>query len=155
MRRATLAILATGCLALWAAGCNEKKSEAPVARAEQDPPPGPPYPNDQIPDAEPQPAASPNPRRVAAPVDTAVTPHEYETAQSPQTGRTTQRPKDSYAPAARKTGASYVVKKGDTLQSISKQFYSSNNQWRRIYEANRGVVKDPNKLQVGMKLQIP
>lgn len=60
-------------------------------------------------------------------------------------------------PAAKDSGAceEYVVQKGDTLQKISKKFYGSYAKWSRIYEANRNVLGDPDKLKVGMKLCVP
>ena len=52
-------------------------------------------------------------------------------------------------------GRYYTVRKGDTLQEISMKFYGTTKNWRRIYNANKGTVKDPNKLTEGMKINIP
>ena len=49
----------------------------------------------------------------------------------------------------------YTVKPGDTLSKLSKQFYGEANQYMRIFEANRDQLTDPNKIQVGQKLNIP
>ncbi len=49
----------------------------------------------------------------------------------------------------------YVVQKDDTLQKISKKFYGSFNQWMRIYDMNRDVIKNPNALKSGVTLKIP
>jgi len=49
----------------------------------------------------------------------------------------------------------YTVKAGDTLSKISQQFYGDAMQYMRIAEANRDQIDDPNKIQPGMKLQIP
>jgi nucleoid-associated protein YgaU len=49
----------------------------------------------------------------------------------------------------------YVVQKGDTLSKIAKQFYGNTTDWRRIYEANRDRIKDPDVIQPGWKLEIP
>ena len=49
----------------------------------------------------------------------------------------------------------YVVQKGDTFYKIARRYYGSGKEWKKIYEANRGVVSDPNKLAPGMKLSIP
>jgi len=38
----------------------------------------------------------------------------------------------------------YVVEKGDSLSKIAKRFYGSGNEWKRIFEANTDVLKDPN-----------
>ncbi|MBN1796745.1 MAG: LysM peptidoglycan-binding domain-containing protein [Sedimentisphaerales bacterium] len=49
----------------------------------------------------------------------------------------------------------YIVRKNDTLSKISKLYYGNANQWHTIYEANRDVISNPNRIQPGMKLYIP
>jgi nucleoid-associated protein YgaU len=49
----------------------------------------------------------------------------------------------------------YVVKSGDTLSKIAKQEYGNANEWNRIFEANKDILKDPNKIFPGQKLKIP
>jgi nucleoid-associated protein YgaU len=49
----------------------------------------------------------------------------------------------------------YEVKKGDTLSKIAKQYYGSANQYPKIFEANRDILKDPDKIFPGQKLRIP
>jgi len=49
----------------------------------------------------------------------------------------------------------YLIKKGDTLSAIAKQFYGKPNDYPRIFEANREVIKDPNKIFPGQKIRIP
>lgn len=107
-----------------------------------------------------QPVAPP-----AAPQDVYTPPPSDETKPLPperratrpraRTRTTTAEPKESYAPARSKGGKTYTVKKGDTLQTISKQHYGTVNQWRKIYNANKSKIKDPNKVVVGTKLNIP
>ncbi len=54
------------------------------------------------------------------------------------------------------TGDQHVVASGETLASISDKAYGNRNNWKRIYEANKGVIgSDPSRLKVGMKLTIP
>ena len=53
------------------------------------------------------------------------------------------------------SGQSYEVKPGDNLSKISKQFYGDPDEYMRIYYANRDKLRDPDKLQVGQKLNIP
>lgn len=50
---------------------------------------------------------------------------------------------------------SYVVKKGDTLQKISKKFYGTSKKWGKIYEANKGILKGPDKVYPGQTISIP
>jgi len=49
----------------------------------------------------------------------------------------------------------YVVQSGDSLSKISKKFYGNANSWKRIFEANKDVVKNPDLIQPGWKLRIP
>jgi LysM repeat protein len=50
-------------------------------------------------------------------------------------------------------GATYTVKKGDTLFRIAKDHYGDGKQWQRSASANPGVT--PNALRVGQKLVVP
>ncbi|MEO7385391.1 MAG: LysM peptidoglycan-binding domain-containing protein [Gammaproteobacteria bacterium] len=58
----------------------------------------------------------------------------------------------STAPIATKI---YEVVSGDSLSKIAKREYGDANQWKRIYEANRDLLKDPDRIFPGQKLQIP
>ena len=49
----------------------------------------------------------------------------------------------------------YAVRAGDTLRSLARRFYGSEEQWRRIYLRNRGNLPDPETLRVGQVLIIP
>ena len=50
----------------------------------------------------------------------------------------------------------YTVKKGDSLSKIAKRVYGDAQQWRRIYEANRGIIGDnPDLIQPGQALKLP
>ena len=52
-------------------------------------------------------------------------------------------------------GQTYEVKSGDNLSKISKQFYGDANAYNKIFEANRNILNDPNKIQPGQTLVIP
>jgi len=51
----------------------------------------------------------------------------------------------------------YVVKPGDTLSSISARpdVYGSGSKWRKLYNANRDRITDPNRVPAGMTLRVP
>jgi nucleoid-associated protein YgaU len=49
----------------------------------------------------------------------------------------------------------YEIQSGDTLSGIAKKFYGNANEYNRIFEANREVIQDPNKIFVGQKIRIP
>ena len=48
-----------------------------------------------------------------------------------------------------------TVESGDTLSAISKRVYGDANQYQKIFEANRPLLKDPNKIYPGQSLRIP
>lgn len=49
----------------------------------------------------------------------------------------------------------YTVKSGDTLSAISKTVYGSANDYQRIFEANKPMLKHPDKIYPGQVLIIP
>ena len=49
----------------------------------------------------------------------------------------------------------YTVQKGDTLQKISQKLYGTTKKWTKIYDANRDVMKGPNKIYAGQVLNVP
>lgn len=49
----------------------------------------------------------------------------------------------------------HVVAKGDTLSKIAKRYYGDPGLYKKIFEANRELIKDPDAIQVGWKLRIP
>ena len=53
------------------------------------------------------------------------------------------------------TTDTYVVVSGDSLSKIAKRQYGDMNQWRRIYDANRDQIKDPDLIYPGQKLKLP
>jgi nucleoid-associated protein YgaU len=70
-----------------------------------------------------------------------------------QSGSSSTAPERKAAPAA--TGRSYTVKKGDTLSKIAGQEYGDANAWRRIFEANRDKIENPDLIHPGQELTIP
>ena len=49
----------------------------------------------------------------------------------------------------------YEVQEGDRLSKIAKLVYGDAALYPRIFAANRDVLKDPNRIEVGQKLRIP
>ncbi|HYO45986.1 MAG TPA: LysM peptidoglycan-binding domain-containing protein [Gemmatimonadota bacterium] len=64
---------------------------------------------------------------------------------------TTAKPETPRTEAAK----TYTVKGGDSLWKISEQMYGNGNEWRRIFEANKDRIKDPDVIQPGWVLNIP
>ena len=42
----------------------------------------------------------------------------------------------------------YIVQPGDTLSRISEQFYGNPKNYMRIFDANRGALRDQNTVNV-------
>jgi nucleoid-associated protein YgaU len=49
----------------------------------------------------------------------------------------------------------HTVVKGDSLSKIAKRVYGDAQQWRRIYDANRDIVSDPDLIYPGQVLKLP
>lgn len=49
----------------------------------------------------------------------------------------------------------YTVKPGDTLSAIAKSMYGSASDYQRIFEANKPMLTDPDKIYPGQVLIIP
>lgn len=49
----------------------------------------------------------------------------------------------------------YTVKSGDNLSKISKEFYGDANQYSKIFEANRPLLKNADDIFPGQVLRIP
>lgn len=113
------------------AGCDQNKDKMSATPEEKVQPPM--FPEESVPKVEPAPA----------PVDVAAEP-----APAPAPA-----PKESYA--APKAPRTYVIQKGDTLQKISDKFYGTTKHYKKIFEANRDVIKDMNVLKPGTKIKIP
>jgi nucleoid-associated protein YgaU len=52
-------------------------------------------------------------------------------------------------------GRTYTVQAGDTLSGIAKQHLGDANKYTKIFEANRDVLSDPDKIKPGQVLKIP
>jgi nucleoid-associated protein YgaU len=49
----------------------------------------------------------------------------------------------------------YTVEKGDTLSAIAKKFYGDASDYPVIFEANKPMLSDPDKIYPGQVLRIP
>jgi nucleoid-associated protein YgaU len=49
----------------------------------------------------------------------------------------------------------YTIESGDTLSKIAKDHYGDAQKYTVIFEANREVIKDPDKIYPGQKIRIP
>lgn len=58
-------------------------------------------------------------------------------------------------PAEAPTAKFYTVAKGDTLSRIAKEYYGDANKYNVIFEANKPMLKHPDKIYPGQVLRIP
>lgn len=49
----------------------------------------------------------------------------------------------------------HTVVKKDTLYRLARTYYGDHRRWRDIYEANRSIISDPNRIRIGQRLLIP
>ena len=49
----------------------------------------------------------------------------------------------------------YEIVSGDTLGAVAKKFYGKASAYMKIFEANRDIISDPNKIYPGQKIRIP
>ena len=61
------------------------------------------------------------------------------------------------APAATpaSTGRTYTVQAGDSLSKIAKREYGDAAQWKKIHEANKDTIKNPDLIHPGQTLRLP
>lgn len=59
------------------------------------------------------------------------------------------------SPAPKQQNKTYTVVRGDCLWNIAKKFYGNGSQYTKIYNANRGKIKNPNLIYPGQVLTIP
>ena len=49
----------------------------------------------------------------------------------------------------------YTVEKGDSLSKIAKEQLGNANAWKQIFEANRDVLDDPDRIFPGQVIKLP
>ena len=72
-----------------------------------------------------------------------------------RSGSSTNAPEVPAAPAVEPAAKTYTVKSGDSLSAIAKREYGDAGAWRRIYEANRDQLDNPDLIHPGQELKIP
>lgn len=65
------------------------------------------------------------------------------------------KPKPKPKTTVKSTTRTYTVKKGDTLWAIAKKYYGNGAQYKKIANANKKLIKNPNLIHIGWKLTIP
>lgn len=57
--------------------------------------------------------------------------------------------KPMHVPDIARSGESYLIKDGDTLGSIADDIYAQRSKWKKLYENNRTLIRDPNRIYAG------
>jgi len=70
-----------------------------------------------------------------------------------RSGSSSTAPTPSSAPPS--GGTTYTVVAGDSLSKIAKRKYGDASEWRKIYEANKDTIDDPDLIHPGQVLRIP
>jgi LysM repeat protein len=70
-------------------------------------------------------------------------------------GDLTSRAPAPEEPEPEPEGQIYEIQSGDSLSKIAKEHYGDAMKYMKIFEANRGVIDDPDKIYPGQKIRIP
>jgi nucleoid-associated protein YgaU len=66
------------------------------------------------------------------------------------------KPKRHARAALRKRQKSvHVVRRGDTLWTIARRYYHAGPRYAALYRANRGAIRDPDRIYPGQVLRVP
>jgi nucleoid-associated protein YgaU len=49
----------------------------------------------------------------------------------------------------------HVVQKDETLSKIAEEYYGDKMLYPKIFEANKDILQDPDKIKPGQRLRIP
>ncbi len=104
------------------------------------------------PDSEPEPAPESPPERnpEPRPGPAAAAAPEPEVSAAPDPEPAAEDPGDQGD-----GGKTYTVQSGDTLWKIAEQHYGDGSKYTKIFEANRPMLEDPDKIYPGQELVIP
>jgi nucleoid-associated protein YgaU len=58
-------------------------------------------------------------------------------------------------PQSQSFNRTYTVVAGDSLSKIAKREYGDASKWRRIFEANRDKIQNPDLIHPGQVLNLP
>ena len=58
-------------------------------------------------------------------------------------------------PASEESGRTYTVESGDTLWKIAEEMYGNGSKYMVIFEANKDLLENPDRIFPGQKLVIP
>lgn len=71
---------------------------------------------------------------------------------NPRTATAQPKPETPRSPGVLQT---HVIQSGDSLSSLAERYLGSQGKFQELYDANRGVLTDPNRLPLGTTIVIP
>ena len=83
----------------------------------------------------------------------AEAPEQPETPDQPESPADTETPAQPEQPAG--DPQTYTVQSGDCLWDIAARELGSGLRWSEIYELNRDILSDPDRIQIGQELVLP
>lgn len=98
-------------------------------------------------------AAQPEPAPATEQVAEATPPVAEPVAAEPVVEQKIEEPAPVVASSVE--GQSHTVRVGDTLMKIAFENYGDIFSWKKIFEANSSSISDPNRLEVGVVLNLP
>lgn len=72
-----------------------------------------------------------------------------------QSGGSSTAPRPAPTAPTAPADQTYTVVAGDSLSKIAKKFYGDGNKWRKIHEANKDIIKNPDLIRPAQVLKIP
>ncbi len=78
-------------------------------------------------------------------VDDQITVSQTTLAQQAQTVQVTQAAASEF----------YTIEKGDSLSKIAGEKMGDTGKWKALFEANKEVIEDPDKIYPGQRIRIP
>lgn len=131
-----------GVSVVFAVGCTQPEGDRDAQASEE---------SAAIAKAEPAEETTPPNDVLSLPDDSSQRP----AAAPPPVSKAQPLPRSQYAEPAASQARVHVVQPGETLYSIAKRYYGQGKQWRRVFQANKNRIIDPNRIKAGMKLIIP
>jgi phage tail protein X len=61
----------------------------------------------------------------------------------------------AHATPVQKPEEYYLIQRGDTLSHIARRYYGNAARWPQLFEANREVIQDPDRIFPGQKIRVP
>ncbi len=78
-----------------------------------------------------------------------------ETKEEPSEETKEETSKEVMENAPEASGDTYTVTKGDSLWKISKKLYGTGTRWEEIYELNKDILSDPDRIDIDQVLKLP